>query len=268
MVGWEGGLPMTNNLYIEKGTGPAIVFSHGTLMDCTMFEPQIEYLSDTYRVIAYNSRVLTGHNVPHTLDDLADDCRDLLDQLEIERCVLAGMSVGGSMAVSFALRYQDRLNGLILIDAAVGDYTPEEQAEFSRKFSEMDIDGMVTQEFAEWAAPYCFGKTTYERNRGLVDHWIDRWCTMIPARAVYHQGGSWIAKTDMRPRLADIKVPTLIVHGEEDVPIPIEKAQPLINTLPDGALARTPQAGHSANLENPEAVNAAISAFLKRIHPN
>ena len=258
---------MAHDLYAEKGSGPPVVFSHGTLMDYSMFEPQIERLSDRYRIIAYNNRTLVAGNVPHDLDDLADDCRDLLDTLGIDRCVLAGMSVGGAMAVSFALRYQDRLDGLIIIDAAVGDYTTEEQQLFQEKFEEMDIDGNVTQEFAEWAAPYCFGQTTHRKNRALVEHWIERWCDTVPARAVYHQGGSWITKEDMRPRLQEVSVPTLVVHGEEDVPIPIEKAELLPNLLPHGELARIPHAGHSSNLENPAAVNAAIGAFLEKIYP-
>lgn len=258
---------MTHDLYIEKGDGPAVVFSHGTLMDYTMFEPQIDHLSSRYRTISFNNRTLVDRNEPHDLDNLADDCRDLLDSLGIDRCVLAGMSVGGAMAVSFALRYQERLDGLIIIDAAVGDYTPEEQQLFQEKFDEMNIDGNVPRDFAEWAAPYCFGETTQKSNSALLEHWVDRWCSTVPARAVYHQGGSWITKDDMRPRLKEIMVPALVIHGEEDVPIPIDKAEPLPNLLPHGELARIPHAGHSSNLENPAAVNAAIGSFLEKVYP-
>ena len=66
--------------HIERGSGPAVVFSHGTLMDATMFDPQLDYLAERgHRAIAYNSRVLTGEPAPHTLSDLVEDCRVLLD---------------------------------------------------------------------------------------------------------------------------------------------------------------------------------------------
>ncbi len=255
-----------HELYIEKGSGPAILFSHGTLMDATQFEPQLDYLSRMgYRVISCNSRALTGEPGPHTLDDLAEDCRSLLDRLGIDTCVLAGMSVGGFMALSFSLKYQSRLNGLILIGATSKGYTPDEQAAYGAAFDRLDIDGMVSKEFAEWAAPYCFGETTCRKNKALVDYWIDRWATTIPARAVLFQGRSWIDKSDITDRLSAIKIPVLVIHGEEDVPIPVDRALPMLDVLPDATLAAIPTSGHTANLENPEAVNEAIGSFLAKV---
>ena len=91
-------------LHIEKGKGPAVVFSHGTLMDATMFDSQLQHLAERgYRAFAYKSRVLTKVAAPHTLNDLVDDCRVQLDDPGIEKCVLAGMSVGGFMALKFVL---------------------------------------------------------------------------------------------------------------------------------------------------------------------
>ena len=149
-----------HELYVERGSGPAVVFSHGTLMDATMFAPQLDYLAERgYRAIAYNSRVLTDEPGSHTLDDLVEDCRRLLDRIEIDKCVVAGMSVGGCMALPFALKHQDRLNGLILIAVTSQAYPPEEQVAFEAEFDKLDVDGMVPREFAEWAAPYCFGET-------------------------------------------------------------------------------------------------------------
>ena len=194
--------------YIENGYGPAVVFSHGTSMDATMFDPQLENLAGRgYRAIACNSRVLTGEPAPHTLGDLAEDCRALLDDLGIETCVLAGMSVGGLMALEFALAYPERLEGLIVIAATSLAYPAEEREQFHREFDKLDVDGMVPRAFAEWVAPYCFGATTLAHNRELVDHWIERWATTVPARAVLYQGRSWIDKEDITARLATIDVP-------------------------------------------------------------
>ena len=92
-----------------------------------------------------------------------------------------------------------------------------------------------------------------------------RWSTTVPARAVLFQGRSWIDKADITARLAALRVPTLVIHGEEDVPIPIERAQTLADALPDATFARIAQAGHSVNLEQPAAVNAEIARFLGRL---
>ena len=252
--------------YIDKRAGPAVVFSHGTLMDATMFAPQLDHLAERgYRAIAYNSRVLTGAPGPHTLGDLVDDCRALLDECGIGRCVLAGMSVGGFMALEFALAYPERLSGLILIAATSKDYTAEERAAYRGQFDKLDADGMVPRDFAEWVAPFCFGETTLRRNPALVEHWVERWATTMPARAVHFQGDSWIDKADITGRLATVRVPALVIHGEEDVPLPIDRAQAMADALPNATLVRVAHAGHSVNLEQPEVVNAAIARFLGRL---
>ena len=255
-----------HDLYIEQGTGPAVVFSHGTFMDRTMFDPQVAALSNSYRTIAYNSRVLAGPNVPHSLDDLADDCRDLLDRLQIATCVLVGMSVGGMMAMHFALRYQDRLDGLVLIDAFAYAFSPEEKTEFGERFGRLDRDGMVPREFAEWVAPLCFGETTQCDNPELLDHWVERWCSTIPARSVYHQALSWLDKPDLTRALSRIHVPTLILCGDEDVRMNMHHLDEMQANILDAQLVKIPRAGHTSNLENPVASNSAIKAFLDRVY--
>ena len=252
--------------HAEKGAGPAVVFSHGTLMDATMFAPQLDHLAERgYRAIAHNSRVLTGVPATHTLGDLVEDCRALMDDLGIEKCVLAGMSVGGFMALEFALAHPERLNGLILIAATSKDYTAEEQEAYHRQFDKLDTDGMVPREFAEWVAPFCFGETTLANNKPLVDHWVERWATTVPARAVLYQGRSWLDKDDITGCLAAVRVPALVIHGEEDVPLPIDRAAAMADALPDATFARVAEAGHSVNLEQPAVANAAIARFLGRL---
>ena len=249
--------------YIEKGSGPAVLFCHGTLMDATMFAPQLANLAGRrYWIIACNSRVLTGKPAPHTPADLVEDCRAVLDDFGIGRCVLAGMSVGGLTALEFALAYPERLQGLIVISTTSLACTAEEREQYHREFDTLDVDGMVPRAFAEWAAPYYFGATTLAENRELVDHWIERWTTSVPARAVLHQGRTWIDREDITARLATVDVPALVIHGEEDASIPIDRAQPMVDALPDATLARIPRAGHLVNLEAHQAVNQAIARFL------
>jgi pimeloyl-ACP methyl ester carboxylesterase len=252
--------------YDERGSGPAVVFSHGTLMDRTMFAPQVEALADAYRVVCFDSRARAGSaERSHDLRDLVADCVRLLDGLGIERCVLAGMSVGGFMALELALAHPERLDGLILIDAMAQAYTPEEQAAYGEEFGKLDADGPVPREWAEWAAPYCFGETTARENPQLIEEWIDRWCR-LPARSVYREGFSWLHKDDLSGRVATITVPTLALHGVEDVPIPLERGRAMVAAMPNARLVEVPGAGHTSNLENPPIVNRAIRDFLDQIY--
>ncbi len=254
--------------YIEKGEGPAVIFNHGTLMDATMFAPQMDFLAARgYRVISMNSRALFEDKpAAHTLDDLADDTARLADDLGLEKFVAGGMSVGAFSTINFALNYQDRCDGVIFIDTMAVDYPDEEKEAFRAKFDELQIDGPVPRDIAEWSAPFCFGETTYKTNMPLVQHWIDRWATVIPARAVWSQSTSWTHKADYTDRLKEIKVPVLMLHGEEDVPLPLSRVLSMVQEIPDLALHKFPGIGHTSNLEAPELANRAIVNFLDRIY--
>lgn len=253
---------------LDVGAGPAVVFAHGTLMDKSMFDPQVQALSDAYRVIAFDSRARTGPlDRPWKLADLVDDTVQLLDDLGIDTCVLAGMSVGSFMALEFALTHPERLDGLVMIDGMAQAYTPEEQEAFGHEFGKLDIDGPVPREFAEWAAPFCFGETVQSENPELVSHWVERWCS-LPARSVYREAHSWLDKADLSDRIVEIDIPVLVVHGVDDLPISLDRARPMADAIPRAQLVEVPNAGHTSNLENPAVVNTAIRNFLDAIYGN
>lgn len=250
--------------YVDRGYGQPVVFSHGTLMDWSMFNPQLAAFEDRYRVVAFNHRARTAdYNSSYKLDDLVEDCRAFLDQLEINTCVLAGMSMGGFMALEFALRYPERLNGLILIATSAGAYSAEERRQYGEAFGALNTDGPVPRAFAEWVASLCFGPSTHANNPAFISKWVDKWCD-IPARSVYREANSWLDKRDLTAELQHLSIPCLIVHGQEDAVLPLSHAaQPMADGLPDVALTSVPRAGHTVNLEQAEPVNEAIDQFLR-----
>ncbi len=247
--------------YEEAGAGPAVLFGHGTMMDRSMFDPQLEGLSDAYRVIAFDHRARTDHwEGPYSLDDLADDVVELLDSLGIERCVLGGMSMGGFMALRFALRHQGRLNGLVLIDTlAAAPRSPHEEL-----FGNLRDGGPLDESIVEWHADIVFGPTTKQGSPELVEHWKERWRGLTGA-SVYWESASWLRREDVAPRLPEITVPTLVIHGEEDEILPMAGAEQMANDVQDGRLARIAGAGHTANTERPDEVNAALREFLETV---
>jgi pimeloyl-ACP methyl ester carboxylesterase len=248
--------------YTDRGSGPAVLLSHGTLMDRTMFDAQVAALEDAYRVVAFDHRARTDRGQGgYDLDDLADDCIALMDELGIERCVLGGMSMGGFMALPLALRHPERLDGLILISSKALAYTDEDLADIEEHLEQLARDGEVTEEFAAWERDLVMGETTQREQPQLVRYWMDRWKTR-PAEAVAGEFRSWMHKPDMTPRLAEIHLPTLVIHGTEDAVLPIETGRALADALSNSRFVAIEGAGHTSTVEQPEAVSAAIREFL------
>ena len=99
-------------------------------------------------------------------------------------------------------------------------------------------------------------------NTELAAAWRKRWTGTIPARSAHRQYLSWMSKADRRGDLPRIRIPTLILHGEEDVPTPLSHSTEMAERMPNASLVVVPRAGHTSNLEQPDFVNAAIKDFL------
>lgn len=250
----------------DTGRGRAIVMAHGTMMDWSMFIPQIAALRTEYRVIAYDQRARThDYDTDYTLADLAHDCRDLLDDLEIESCVLVGMSMGGFMAMEFAGLFPERLDGLILIGSQIGDYAPAQRAHLLAEFRRYDIPGKVPRALAERAALTVFSEASRQNRRPLVAEWLERWCE-LPARAVYREAISWVNKPDHTAIARAFAKPVLAVHGEDDAALEVGPTiVAMRSAFANFRAVRPGDAGHLVNLERPEPTNAAIRRFLRSL---
>jgi pimeloyl-ACP methyl ester carboxylesterase len=242
--------------YEDSGTGPAVVLSHGILMNGSMFEPQVAALRDAYRVITWAER---GHGPAEhegtwTYWDSARDVLALLDHLGLESAVLGGMSQGGFLSLRAALLAPDRVRALVLIDTQAGPEDPDAGALYQGLGESWAAGGADTATLEFVAATIL----------GPADHgpWINLWQQMPPHRApqVVH---TLLEREDIHDRLGEITCPALVVHGSDDVAIPIAKAEALVAGLPGAApLVVVQGGGHASNLSHPELVNAAIRTFL------
>ena len=248
-------------LYYEDtgGSGPALVFSHGLLMDHSMFAPQVAALKDRYRCISWDER---GHGrtagdslAPFTYYDSADDLDALLAHLGVEQAVLIGMSQGGYLSLRCALTHPRRVRALVLIDTQA---LPEDPAKMPGYQQMMDV----------WAAnglPDVIADTIEQIILGKgwsgAAAWKDKWRTWKPVNLLQcfrTLGG----RDDISPRLKEIGVPALVVHGDLDMAIGLDRARAMAEALPRAQLAVIPGGGHAANLTHPELVNPKIEAFL------
>ncbi|HLI65003.1 MAG TPA: alpha/beta hydrolase [Caulobacteraceae bacterium] len=248
-------------LYYEDtgGSGPPVVFSHGLFMDHEMFKPQVEALKGRYRVITWDERGhgrTAGATLPEfSYYDSADDLAALLAHLGIERCVVAGMSQGGFLSMRAALTHTEVVKALILIDTQAGREDPAAMAGYQQL-----IDGWTTNGLSDDTAEFVASIILGDGWSG-ADDWKAKWRTFTPANVL----GCWHClshRDDITARLKEIKVPTLVLHGDADRAIALSLAKTLAGEIAGAELVIVPGAGHAANLTHPEIANPAIERFL------
>jgi pimeloyl-ACP methyl ester carboxylesterase len=228
-----------------------------------MWEPQAEALGAAHRVVRFDARGFGGSPAgegPLTMEAIADDGAALLDQLGIERAIVAGCSMGGYAALAFVRRHPRRLAGLVLQDTRAGADTPEARA------NRATLAAKVLAEGASAAAaaflPKLLGETTHRDRPELAALLRERILATSP-RGIANALHGLAARADSRETLPTIAVPTLVLVGAEDVLTPPAEAEAMAAAIPGARLGVIPGAGHLANLENPGAVNAALRAFLE-----
>jgi pimeloyl-ACP methyl ester carboxylesterase len=240
------------------GDRPPIVFSHGLFMDRSMFDPQVQALWDRYRCITWDER---GHGKtgdatePFTYWDLADDLAALLGSLGVQRAVLAGMSQGGFLGLRAALTHPGLVQGLILIDTQAGTENPEVMPYYRQLLKRWLTQGM-DDELAAIVEAIILGDGYADAER-----WKSSWKRISPAN-LQQLFTTLAGREDITDRLGEIRVPALIVHGDRDASISLDRAQALADGLPDAKLVMIEGAGHASNLTHPDQVNPHLARFL------
>jgi pimeloyl-ACP methyl ester carboxylesterase len=248
---------------LEAGKGIPVVCSHGMSLDCDLFRPQVEGLaSEQLRVLAYDSRARGSRALePYDLYDLADDFVALLDSRCIERAFLVGMSLGGSMAIRAAIRYPERLLGVVLIGASGVPYADWKAKESEELYASHRHEPRLDPAFAR-ADAHAHLSERSRRERPELARFLESRIGARGGEESWYEASSWIKKDDVREQLGQVEVPFLIVHGEEDALIPLDMALETFSLLPQARLLVLPYAGHAINLEEADAVNEAISTFV------
>jgi 3-oxoadipate enol-lactonase len=249
------------HIYFEDsgGSGAPVIFSHGYLMDHEMFEPQVAALSDEFRCITWDERGFGQTEVhgPFTYWDSADDALALLSHLGIDDGFLVGMSQGGFISMRAALRAPHRVRGLGLIDTQSGTEAEEVRPAFEAMSADWETNG--ASDALTSAVAGIIMSPGYDHSA-----WVAKW-QAAPNEAVRDPFRTLMDRDDISDRVCEIVAPTIIFHGEDDVAIPMEKAEYLARELPNcEGLVRIAGAGHAANLSHPDEVNGPLREFLHR----
>jgi len=244
------------------GDGPAVVLSHGYLMDSSMFDPQVAALAPEYRVITWDERGFGGTTAtgPFSYWDSASDVIGLLDHLGIEQAVLGGMSQGGFLSLRAALKAPDRVRALILIDSQAGLESPEAAPAYEQmEQAWMEHGPGPVQDIV---AAIILGPPD-----GPVDYqpWFAKWAAADrdELRLAFR---CLMDRDDVTGRLGEISCPVLILHGTADAAIPMERAEVVRDGLAGPVTLVAIEGGsHAANLSHPDQANAAMLEFLRSL---
>jgi pimeloyl-ACP methyl ester carboxylesterase len=255
--GWE-------YTYSDEGSGPPIILLHGLEMDRSMFDDQVEALRDRYRVVTVD---MPGHGecapVPLGFDlwQYAEMVAGVADQLGLGPAVWGGQSTGGFTILRLALAHPERVKGLILIDTQAHSEDPDKLAQYEA-FLTVALDGGTSEDLANVLMLVLFSQTYADRPES--DVWRKKLLALdVPGahaviRAVFD-------RDDIHARVGEITAPAVVIHGEEDIAIEIERGEELARDLPDATFVRISHAGHASPCEQPKPVTNAIQGFLQRI---
>jgi pimeloyl-ACP methyl ester carboxylesterase len=250
----------------DAGDGPAVLLLHGLLFDARQFEPQVQALRDRYRVITPDSRnhgKSEFRDEEYTQWDLMEDQVSLLDHLGLERAVWGGVSMGGFQSLRAALRHPERVAGLILIDTQAGSESPD-LAPMYEAAGAAAMESGWTEDSANLARRVLFGASASD---DVTTPWIEWWQSM-PTFAAVSLLRAVTRRDDITEGLGEIQAPALVIHGEEDVAIGMERAEQLADGLPNLVeFVRIQRAGHTSTLEQPEPVSEAVDRFLAKVWP-
>lgn len=252
------------------GNGVPLLLIHGFPLDRTLWLAQIKNFADVARVIAPDLRGF-GESVPSvpgdavTMDTYADDLRALLDALGIKSAVIAGLSMGGYIALAFYRRYAARVRAMILANTKAGADSPEGKKARDDNATLAREKGAA--EIAERMLPKMLTPKTAAEKTDVANS-VRAMMSRQSVDAVVAALMAMRDRPDSTPTLAQISVPTLIITGAEDNLIPPKESELMRDALraPGARLVVIPGAAHLSNVEQPDAFNQAVREFLKSLH--
>lgn len=252
--------------YIDTGgQGTPALLIHGFPFNHTMWQPQIDALGDSFRLIVPDLRGCGDSDAPedrssYSMDVFANDLKGLIDELGLDKVVLVGLSMGGYISFAFLRKYRDNVAGLVLADTRAEADPPEAIEKRTKQQDQVAREG--TSGLIDALTPALLSKTTMDekpevaaRLKEVMDN---------PAAGFIGSLEAMKQRSASTNDLAGISVPTLIVNGENDPLMPMEVARGLHEAIGGSELVAIPSAGHISNMEGPEDFNRALEGFLSR----
>jgi pimeloyl-ACP methyl ester carboxylesterase len=238
--------------YARRGKGTPLVLLHGYPLDHHLWDEVLPLLEDRFDVILPDLRGFgksTTVDSPYGMDDFASDVAGLLDQLSIQKAAIAGHSMGGYVALAFARLYPERVSGLSLVSSQVLADPPDRKEGRYKSAAEVEEKGLggvvetMTPKFTPDAKLQAFARQSMERQQPAA------YIGALKAMA---------ERLDSTPLLSTFHFPVVLVHGDSDALIPIDRAREVKAALPLAHLVEIHGAGHMPMMEAKEQTAEAL----------
>ena len=248
--------------YTIEGQGPWVVMSHSLGCNLSMWDEQAAMLKARYRVLRFDTRGHGGSDAPagaYTLDMFSDDLLGLLDGLGVESPHFIGLSMGGMIGMTFALKHPKRFRSLVLCDTS--SRIPKEAGPVwegrIKIAAEQGMEPLVEPTLQRW-----FTEPFYKANKPMMTR-VGQMIRNTQAPG-YIGCCKAIPEIDVTDRLGAITCPVQVVVGDQDVGTPVAMSRAIHDAIPESELVVIASASHLSNLEQPAAFNKAIAGFLDR----
>jgi 3-oxoadipate enol-lactonase len=253
-------IQMNYELSGKKGA-PVVILSHSLSSSLVMWNPQMDALNPYFQVLRFDTRGHGNSDAPsgaYTLDLLEEDVIKLMDVLGIDRAHFVGLSMGGMIGQGLALKHPHRLKSLVLCDTTAV-FPPESQPIWDERVDKAHKKGMEAlfeETMERWFTP-----TFLKQNSPMVK--LIREQILATPVAGYIGCAEALRRLDYLDRLREIKMPTLIMVGEDDPGTPVSASEAMHKLILNSKLVILPSARHLSNVEQTEAFNAPLLKFLK-----
>lgn len=249
--------------YTIEGEGPWLTLSHSLACNLHMWDEEAKRLSKRYRVLRCDTRGHGASDAPsgaYSFELLADDLHGLLRSLGIQSTHFVGLSMGGMIGQTYALKYPDTFSSLALCDTT-SRYPSDAGGVWLERIKTIEAQGMeplVLPTLARWFT---------EGFRKTHPDVVEKVAAMIRTTpALGYIGCSHaIPKINLTARLKEIRCPSVVIVGKDDPGTPVAMAEEIHRVMPGSKLVVIPDAAHLSNLEQPEVFNRALADFLANV---
>jgi pimeloyl-ACP methyl ester carboxylesterase len=253
------------NLYYEiHGTGFPLILIRGLGSNADHWYDQVPLFSTSYKTIIFDNRGIGRSDKPemdYTVPLMAEDVIGLMDALQIPEAHILGGSLGGLIAQQVAIKYPERVRGLILGCTGCGGSHIVRHLDKDKHATPESMYG-ASQEAAEKAIRSLFTEETIERHPEVIQKYIDTSQKHPPDQTTLIRQRNAVQQFDSFDELPNIKATTLILTGRDDVLVPPENSRILAERIPDSRLEIIPGGGHQFLIERSDLVNRLVLDFL------
>lgn len=242
-----------------------VIFIHGFPFNKSSWQPQMDFLKSSYRVIAYDIRGFgksTSGDEKPSINLFADDLIQMMDVLQIKKAIVCGLSMGGYILLNAINRYPERFHAIILSDTQCIADSAEAKEKRYKIIKQIETDGLT--DFAAGFIKNVFCQESLDNKKEMVEK-IKNMILSTKMEAVTGTLAALAQRQEKCFSLNEISIPVLILCGKEDIVTPPVQSEFLHTHIKNSKFHSLGNAGHMANLEQPDEFNNFINDFITNL---